>query len=239
MIMPTDLRLRILVAFGVVLLQSPVSHVAPSLAYLGLMVAMVLLTGTPVAWRRLLHLEAFLILIVITLPLTIPGEPMLQMGWLTASWEGVERALVVALKVSASLLLLTVCFAHVEPVRIGQALRGLMVPEALVRIFLGLIRYLSIIKNEFTRMHDAMRMRSFRPRSNLHTWKTYGNMIGMLLLRAMARADRVDEAMRVRGYAGQFPTPTLPSIPVADWLASSFLLVSGLALLYWDIVWFR
>ncbi|WP_319532026.1 cobalt ECF transporter T component CbiQ [uncultured Cohaesibacter sp.] len=235
--LPADLRLRIVVAVGIVLLQSPITHIAPSTTYLGWMIALAALSKTPISWRRLLHLEAFLILLFITLPFTIPGTPIFQIGGIEASWQGFERAIVLAFKISASVLLLMVCFSRIEPVKVGQALRGLKVPEALVRILLGLIRYLDTIGNEFRRLQDAMRLRSFRPGSNRHTWKTYGNMIGMLLLRSLARADRVEEAMRMRSFAGHFPTMPLPAIAFADWLLSALLLALATALLNWEILW--
>ncbi|MDV7145764.1 energy-coupling factor transporter transmembrane component T [Tropicimonas sp. TH_r6] len=235
MILPEDLRLRLVVAAGVVIILSPMSQLWPSLAYLGLILGLALSSGTALPWRRLLHLEAFLILLLITLPLTVPGTPMLRLWGLTASWEGGERAAVVALKVTASMLLLTISFAHEEPVRLGQALRDLRVPETLVRILLGVLRYLALIRSEFARLQDAMRLRSFRPRSNWHTWRSYGNLIGMLLLRATARADRVEEAMRMRGFDGRLPTTPMPAVQPRDWPLAGLAAVLALGLLIWDL----
>ena len=50
----------------------------------------------------------------------------------------------------------------------------------------------------------AARVRGFTPKTDLHTYKTYAYMLGMLLVRAMARADRVYQAMLCRGFKGKF-----------------------------------
>ncbi|WP_138469243.1 cobalt ECF transporter T component CbiQ [Poseidonocella sp. HB161398] len=234
MIRPGDLRLRLVSALAAILLMTPVAGLGPAACYLGLVLALVLAAERTLPWRRLLHLEAFLVLLFLTLPFTIPGETLFRIGPLAASREGVLRVLVLAAKVSGSVLLLSLFFARAEPARLGAALRALGLPEAMVRIFLGLVRYLGLIRAEFARLQDAMRMRAFRPGSNRHTWRSYGNMTGMLLLRAVARAERVDEAMRMRGYAGRFPGSALPPPAAADWLAGAGLVILAGLLLLWD-----
>lgn len=235
MILPGDLRLRIAAVAFVIVLLSPVSGAGPALGYLVFALAVVLSAGRPMPWRRLLHLEVFLLLLLVTLPFTLPGTRLFSLGPLTASREGLARAGVLALKVSGSALLLIACFADVEPARLGQALRGLGLPEPLVRIFLGLVRYLGVIRGEFARLQEAMRMRAFRPRSNRHTWRSYGNMMGMLLLRSMARAERVEEAMRMRGYAGRFPGEAAAPAPARDWYLAGGLVTLALVFLIWDL----
>jgi cobalt/nickel transport system permease protein len=233
--LPLDLRLRVAVVVAVVAILSPVTDLAPGLAYLGLVLIVALAQGPGLPWQRLLHLEAFLLLLLITLPLTLPGTPAFHVGPLTASEEGLLRAAVVACKVTASVLLMTVALADVEPLRLGHALRGLRLPEPLVRILLGVLRYLGVIRAEFRRLQDAMRLRSFRPRSNWHTWRSYGNMIGTLLLRTTTRADRVEEAMRMRSYAGRFLVPDQGPVQSRDWPVAAAPVILALGLLLWDV----
>lgn len=234
MSLPGDLRLRMLAGFGALVLIAPLSRQGPAAAALAVVLALFAVQRQPLPWRRLWHLEAFLVLLLVTLPFTLPGTPLLRIGPLVASHEGLERAGVVAAKVAASVLLLTLVFAATEPERVGAALRALRLPEPLVRIFLGVVRYLGLIRAEMQRLQDAMRMRSFRPGSNRHTWRSYGHLLGMMLLRALQRADRVEEAMRMRGYAGRFLAET-PARPAArDWLAGLLLLAGAAALLAWD-----
>jgi cobalt/nickel transport system permease protein len=71
---------------------------------------------------------------------------------------------------------------------------------------------------------EAMRARGFAPRLDLRTWRAYGNFTGMLLVRSMERAERVEESMRCRGFSGKFPLRTTRPLGLVDF---AFLL--GLA----------
>ena len=56
--------------------------------------------------------------------------------------------------------------------------------------------------------------RGFVAGSNRHSFQSLGNLVGMILVRSMERAERVEEAMRCRGYAGKLPhAPATPLCP--------------------------
>lgn len=228
------MRLRLVAALAATIAFSALTGLRPALVALAAMLMLFPLSGSMVPWRRLLHLEAFLALLLLTLPFTIPGQPLLTFGPLTASAEGMHRAVLLAAKVTASVLALTFLVGTAEPQRLGQAMRGLGLPDTFVRIFVTTARYLSLIRDEFQRLQGAMRARAFVPRSNRHSWRSHGWLFGMLLLRAMNRADRIEEAMRLRGFSGRWPMPVQPCPTRRDWTA--LLLWAGAAtlLLTWD-----
>lgn len=232
---PGDLRLRIVAAFVLVIVTTQLAN--PASVIVALVFALALtFSARPDRhlWRRLVHVEGFVALLLCTLPFTIPGEPLFSIGPLSASAEGLARALLVAGKVTASVLLVLTFLGTVEPMRLGAALHSLRVPEPIVRLLVLTLRYLSLIRDEARRLLDAMRMRGFRPRTNRHTWRSYGNLVGMLLVRALERAQRIEEAMRCRGFAGRFPFATLGSPPRADWVSFSAMLAVALAGMAWD-----
>lgn len=234
MTIPVDLRLRLCLAFVLPALLTAVNGFAPACA--AMVAALLLHTGSRQSfpWRRLLHLEGFLILLFVTLPFTMPGTPLLTLGPLTASIEGASRAATLAAKVTASVLLLAFLFAATDPLHLGNALRALRTPEPLVRLFVAVTRQFGVIRAEFSRLQDAMRARAFHPRSDRHTWRSYGNLMGMLIVRALERADRVEEAMRLRGYTGRFPRTALAGPSVADWAITAALIGATALLLLWD-----
>lgn len=219
-LLPADLRLRLVAGVACLLLVAALH--GPGAAGMALMAVLLLIWAGRLAvpWRRLWHLEAFLVLLALTLPFTVPGQVLFTLGPFSASLEGLARTATIAAKVAASVLLMAALFLGVAPERLGAALQALGLPAPLLRIFLGLVRYLGLIRAEMARLQEAMRVRSFRPRSNLHTWRTYGWLIGMMVLRALARADRVAEAMRLRGHEGRLPHLPFPPPPRADRLAA-------------------
>lgn len=234
MILPGDLRLRLAAAFVAVALWSQLAGLAPALLAVLLALALFALARQPLPWRRLLHLEAFLLLLFVTLPFTIEGHPVLSLGPLDASAEGFARAFVLAAKVTASVLLIALLIGGREPLHLGRALAGLGLPEPLVRLFIATARYIGVIGAEARRLRDAMRARGFRPRSNLHTWRSYGYLVGMLLVRALDRADRVEDAMRLRGFTGRYPQAPLPAPVPADWVGAALITGTAALTLIWD-----
>lgn len=228
---PADLRLRLLAALVLAMVLSQLQRPLTAATALALLAALALADRMPAArWRRLLHVEGFVLLLAISLPLTLPGPALLHLGPLPLSADGLARAGLLALRISAAALALLWLLGGSDPMRLGGALRALRVPERLVRLFLMTLRHTALIGAEARRLQEAMRARSFRPRSNRHSWRSLGNLVGMLLVRALERASRIEEAMRCRGGAGRFPGSALPRPARRDWLAFGLLLVAaGLA----------
>ncbi len=50
-----------------------------------------------------------------------------------------------------------------------------------------------------------MKCRGFQPGNSLHTYRSFGYLIGMMLVRAIDRSERILQAMKCRGFQGQFP----------------------------------
>ncbi|MCH8829637.1 MAG: energy-coupling factor transporter transmembrane protein EcfT, partial [Planctomycetes bacterium] len=63
-------------------------------------------------------------------------------------------------------------------------------------------RYFYVLWDELDKMRIARRARSFGDGRLWFRWTTSAQMIGMLLLRALDRADRVHGAMCARGWDG-------------------------------------
>lgn len=232
---PGDPRLRLLAAVAAIACVAQLRSLAVSAGVflIALLAAWRIPSGTRLS-RRLLHVEGFVLLLFVTLPFTVAGEALFTLGPLTASREGFWRAALLAAKVSSSVLILTVLVGNLEPARLGGALRGLGVPESIARLFVTTFRYTSLIRDEVQRLLDAMRARGFRPGSNRHTWRSYGYLIGMLLVRALDRARRIEEAMLCRGYAGHYPYRAQPAPPWRDWAGFGLISCLGVVALALD-----
>jgi len=87
---------------------------------------------------------------------------------------------------------------------LGYALKQLGVPQKIIHLLLMSYRYIFVIEQEYQRLIRAAKIRGFQPKTNLHTYRTYAFVIGMLLVRATARAQRVHQAMLCRGFNGTF-----------------------------------
>ena len=63
-------------------------------------------------------------------------------------------------------------------------------------------RYVFILWDELRRLRNARDARDFGGGSCWRRWSTGAEMIGLLLLRAMERAERTHRAMLARGWDG-------------------------------------
>ena len=224
-----DPRARVLAllafAIGVVALQR-IATAGLALAAAGLF-ALLLRLPAATALRRLLAAQASLALLLVTIPFSVPGQPLVRLGPLVASDAGLLRAATIALKADAILLAALALLGTLDASRVGHALHRLHAPAPLVHLLLFTVRYLGRLEEEFARLRNAMRARAFRPRSDAHTWRSLGQLAGMLLVRSAARAERVMQAMRCRGFTGR-----LHVLDELRWRAAdgAFTAVFGLAL---------
>jgi len=81
-----------------------------------------------------------------------------------------------------------------------SVLRRARVPEVLCTTIALLHRYLFLIADESKRMRRARAGRTLRS-SRWALWRQLGNSVGLLFVRAVSRAERVEAAMRARGGA--------------------------------------
>jgi cobalt/nickel transport system permease protein len=154
--------------------------------------------------KRLLALEGFMLVLLILLPFSVPGEIWLQLGPFSASREGLLQATAILLRANAIVLALLALVGTLDPVVLGHALAQLRVPDKLVHLFLFTVRYLGLLHDEYRRLRQAMRTRGFVARSDAHTWRSLGWLMGMLLVRSLERSQRILEAMKCRGFNGRF-----------------------------------
>jgi cobalt/nickel transport system permease protein len=154
--------------------------------------------------KRLLPLNALMLLLAILLPLSLPGKPIATIGPLCFSQEGLLLVAKIALKGNAIVLAILVLIGTMEVNTLGHALSHLRVPAGLSHLFLFTVRYLDVLHREYLRLRWAMKVRCFHPRMNRHTYRSFGNMLGMLLVRGYDRSERILAAMKCRGFQGRF-----------------------------------
>ena len=158
--------------------------------------------------RRFAVVNLFVLFLWLTVPLTMPGDPVIALGPLWASRQGIDLALLVTLKSNAIFLVFVALVASMPSPTLGYALERLRTPSKLVFLFLFTYRYLHVIFEEWQALRTAAQVRGFAPRTNMHTYRTIGYMLGMVFVRSYERSLRVLEAMRLRGFNGAFRTVT-------------------------------
>jgi cobalt/nickel transport system permease protein len=206
--------------FAAAALRSP----APVAAALVLSLTLLLAARLP---RRLVitRLGAFFLFLL----------PFLALLPLTRGRDGFAGAGLIAGRATAIIVLGLILVATAPFSRTVRAAEAMGVPVLLARLVLMSYRYVFVLADEFARIRTALRVRGFRNRPDLHSYRTVGRVTGTLVARGAARAERVAQAMRCRGFDGQFRLLTDFRTSPADVLFFVAVIALAAGLVAWDV----
>jgi len=232
-----DPRLKVIIATAysfVVALSTQFTTLLAALALSILLIGLARLNVREVA-KRVAVVNGLVVFFWVVLPLTFPGEMLFHVGPLAVTRSGVFLAAQITLKSNAILLAFIPLVASFSIATLGHALSRLRVPEKMVYLLLLTYRYVFVIGGEYQRLVRAAKIRGFQAGNNMHTYRTYAYLIGMILVRASARAERVHQAMLCRGFQGRFYCLHEFSLSRADWFCSAAMTgaLIGLGILEW------
>ena len=180
--------------------------------------------------KRLLLVNAFTLFLLITLPLTYGGNQILLFSRLPISIEGLQLGLLITLKTNTILLAIMALLTTSNISVLGYGLERLGVPLRLCYLVLFCYRYIFVIEQEFKRLLRAAQVRCFSPSTSLHTYRTFGYLFGMTLVKSWEQAHRVHQAMILRGFQGRFIPLARQSMDAKSYLLITTITVSCLIL---------
>jgi cobalt/nickel transport system permease protein len=99
-------------------------------------------------------------------------------------------------------------------------------------------RYVFLFAEEFGRLRTVLRVRGYRNRASVHSYRTIGQVAGTLLVRGHERSERVANAMRCRGFDGRFRALHDFKTRGVDLLFFAMVVFVAGGLLGWDL-WTR
>lgn len=218
-------------------LLAPVRTLLPSIVATGGMLAIAALANVRPVWfaRRLGIVLGLLSFFAVWLPFLDPSEPRFDCLGASLSIHGLERFGAILAK-TAAMVGLILCLAASSPLEEAfAAAHRLRLPGPIVQVVLLSYRFVHLLAEEFGRLRIALRVRAFRNRADLHSWRTIGNVSGTLLVRSHDRAERVGQAMRCRGFDGSFRSLRAFRTRWFDPIATAALSSAALGLLLWDL----
>ena len=175
--------------------------------------------------RRLAVVNIFVAFLWCVTPITMPGREVFSWGPVSVSAEGLHLALLVSIKSNAIVCIFLALVASMNASTAGRALECLRCPRKLVFLFLFTARYVHVIAQQWQSLSVAARLRGFRPKSDMHTYRTLAALLGLLLVRSYERSLRVREAMLLRGFSGQFHSVAVFKARALDVLFAVFVLL--------------
>lgn len=235
-----DPRLRVISAFLFSLVLSVSDRIISLLFALLISISIAVFIRLPLrqVCRRLFAANMILFMLWLFIPFSMDGKTILQLGPLTATVEGIIYCLTLTVKSNSIILFLMGLIGTMSLFKLGSTMRSLRVPSKIVFLFIFTGRYIHAIHREYRRLKNAIEIRGFRPGTNLHTYRTYAYLIGMVLIKSHDRAERVRGAMLCRGFNGKFYDLSEFSLRPADVMLflMIFLVLIIIALLQWTTV---
>lgn len=202
-----DPRVRILFAFFFAIIVATTPHFSVLLWASFFVVGIFFLSKLKIekVLKRILVVNTFLVLLVIILPFSYPGQVVYALGPLTLTKQGVFYALLIFLKSNLILACVLLLLSTSSIFSLAHALHHLHVPSKLVELIFFTFRYIHVIYQQYQKLMGAVKLRCFTPKTNIYTYKTYAYLVASLLIKSYDRSERVYKAMLCRGFQGTFP----------------------------------
>jgi cobalt/nickel transport system permease protein len=153
---------------------------------------------------RLLIINTFILMLWLILPFSFPGNTIFRVGSLIMTEQGVRYALMLTLKCNAIVLINISLLSTCGIFNLVHALDHLRVPNKLIHLLFFMYRYAHVMEHEYYRLRDTLKIRGFKPRTSVKTYRTYGAIIGTLMIRGYERSEQIHKAMICRGFKGHY-----------------------------------
>lgn len=202
---------------------------------LGLMFAVLLTLAARIPIRRLLAriavVNGFIVFLWVLLPFTSGGSVVYSVGPVDVYREGLATSFLITLKSNAIMVALVALLGTSPLFALIQGLGRLGMPDKLVHMLFFSTRYIHVIHEEYHRLGRAAKIRGFKAKTSMHTYRTYAYFVAMLLIRSFDRSGRVLDAMKCRGFKGHFFALDQYEMKKSDYVAAGAGLACSLVLL--------
>lgn len=227
---PVTYKLPIALFF--IMLVSSIQDLHTGLAALSISFVLLLNCRLPfnILAKRIILVNGFTLFIWLTLPFTYKTGHQ----WLAYSPEGLRITLLITIRTNAAVFFMISLLGTASITELVFAMHRWKIPEKLSLLFLFSYRYLFLLYDEYLRLKRSISLRGFVPGNNRHTYKTFGSLLGMTLVKSWNRAARVEQAMALRGYQGKLPVQESFNLSWKPFLLSAGSLLIGSVLIYME-----
>jgi cobalt/nickel transport system permease protein len=224
-----DARVKIAFIISALILNLVSGHILTSIAIAVFCLITLLWFHIPL---RLLLLRLILpigmaIMILLTQMLLIGNTPLVSLSMaslhINLYREGLEHGLLILSRVIAGILLILFLSLSTPVHKLLSAFRWLKVPNVLIELGLLIYRYIFVLLDEAIIMIAAQ-----KTRLGYNNWKRSINSLftlsALLILRSYDRAERIYQAMLVRGYDSENHLTLNERLINADYFAAGIFI---------------
>ncbi len=175
--------------------------------------------------KRFCAVNTFILFLWLITPITTQGTPCAQIGPFVASVEGVQLATLVTVKANILTGFFIALLGGMSISTLGHALGALHVPAKLTFLLLFTERSFYLLFSQWQSLQQAAKLRGFVAGTNLRSYLTIAQLLGILLIRSLDHARKAHEALLLRGFSGTFRSTWTFQIRARDLICATFLLL--------------
>ncbi|MGN9164318.1 cobalt ECF transporter T component CbiQ [Tissierellaceae bacterium HCP3S3_D8] len=205
--------------FGLVFLKTPKLLIA---SYI-ILTIIVLYMGFSI--KGLLKRTSYILPFIILMSI-----PILISGGLPPSQERIDLVLLLAFKGLNALYIMFIMFFSQPIPDLLNSLAYMKLPDFFISIVFLSWRYVFLLGENFSKLYKSLVSRLFRPSIHRESLKTYGQIMGGILIKSIDTSDKVYRAMVSRGFDGRMPISEPRRIGRMD-IVKSIVVVSTVVLL--------
>lgn len=123
---------------------------------------------------------------------------------LTVSIEGgVEKAIEIFLRVNFILMFNLLLFEKSAGFDIARGFYILKFPKKFVSTMYFSVKMNHILYTELKKIRETLKIRSFTANTSMFAYQTFGNILGMLFVRSLKRAEAMKSSFKIRGFSDE------------------------------------
>ncbi len=151
---------------------------------------------------------------------------------LVATTEGFARGVLLAARVLGSVTIVMTACMGATATELFASMRWARMPRTGIEIAVLMYRYIFILFQHAVSVVSAQRVRLGYGNVR-QSFRSLGNLAGIVMLRSLDQAEKSHEAMVARGYQGTLPLPGLRPLTKRQWaFAGGGSMFIGLAYLF-------
>ncbi|MGA1846157.1 CbiQ family ECF transporter T component [Deferribacter abyssi] len=111
----------------------------------------------------------------------------------------------------------------------------LKIPWKLKALLIFSFKYIDIFSSEKDKLLETLKIRNFKAKTNLLTYKTMASIIGALIHRAFLKAQTLQDALIIKNFNGKFYSLSKSSTNLSDYL----LLIATFTIFIYNIFGYK
>jgi cobalt/nickel transport system permease protein len=116
------------------------------------------------------------------------------------SFQDPQQAIELFIRTNIILLFNTALFYHSRGYDIARGLDALHFPSKIVSVMYFTLSLINALLLDFKEIKTTLRARGFGAKTSFFTYQTYGNLFGMIFIKALKKSEDINYCMVARGF---------------------------------------